>query len=457
MSKTSAVTLFPVQSKPASASSSKSAAASDDASFRATLEGVRQQKAAKKSEADKPERATAAAPKRSAKSARPKRVNAGARGKAGTADVTGEDREEAEVTGESAVSSLDDAPEGPAEVEDHSDTPGEHETSTETNDPAMNAAGVGAQPSSCNETLPGGEPQEIVDESDGAATATQGVVVDAAMRSAAGQADQAAGEAGEPGATPESMQARGIGTSKVVSGGLVEADDDSFGEPSAGASSANPTTSAPATIASLQSSMEEAFGAIEDAIGAADAADDQGRATRTDDASPLTATFEQDLQRATSATGPAKSAAAAPLDPQVQFVDTNHPKIVSGMRSELLPNGGTMRIRLDPPELGALQVTVHLRDGVMTASFETSNDEATRMLSHSLNQLKTVLEAGGVSVEKLHVQQSPKQESQAGQEQQQGGSREQQQEARQEQQRREMLQRMWRKLAGAGDPIDFVA
>src|SRR5206468_12374312 len=97
--------------------------------------------------------------------------------------------------------------------------------------------------------------------------------------------------------------------------------------------------------------------------------------------------------------------------PEVQFAEANHPKIVAGVRSERLPNGGTMQIRLDPPELGALQVTVHMRDGVMTAAFETSNDDATRMLSHSLNQLKTVLESAGVSVEKLHVQQSPKPDS----------------------------------------------
>ncbi len=63
-----------------------------------------------------------------------------------------------------------------------------------------------------------------------------------------------------------------------------------------------------------------------------------------------------------------------------------------------------------------LQVSVHMRDGVMTASFETSNDDATRMLSHSLGSVEiAALEASGVSVEKIHVQQSPnKQESKGG-------------------------------------------
>ena len=66
------------------------------------------------------------------------------------------------------------------------------------------------------------------------------------------------------------------------------------------------------------------------------------------------------------------------------------------------------QIRLDPPELGALQVLVHMRDGAMTASFQTSSDDATKLLSHSLGQLKQVLESQGVSVDKLHVQQAPR-------------------------------------------------
>jgi flagellar hook-length control protein FliK len=150
--------------------------------------------------------------------------------------------------------------------------------------------------------------------------------------------------------------------------------------------------------------------------------------------------------------------ADAPLTPEAQFAQANHPTIVTGVQGQLLPNGGTMMIRLDPPELGALQVTVHLRDGVMTAAFETSNDDATRLLSHSLDQLKTSLESAGVNVEKLHVQQAPRQDSRGGSgEQRQQPGQEQQHEAQQEQQRREMLRRMWRKLSGGGDPLDMVA
>jgi flagellar hook-length control protein FliK len=154
--------------------------------------------------------------------------------------------------------------------------------------------------------------------------------------------------------------------------------------------------------------------------------------------------------------------AAPPLPPEVRFASANHETIVTSMRAEVLPNGGSMRIRLDPPQLGALQVTVQVRDGLVTAAFETTSDEATRLLGHSLNQLKSVLESHGVAVDKLQVQQAPRDAnasstSDDARRDQSGQSPDQEHNARQEQQRREMLQRMWRRLAGGQDPLDLTA
>lgn len=143
--------------------------------------------------------------------------------------------------------------------------------------------------------------------------------------------------------------------------------------------------------------------------------------------------------------------------PEAEFAQANHASIVQGIRGQLLPNGGSMHIRLDPPELGALQVSVHLRDGMMTASFQTSSDDAARLLSHSLSQLKHALESQGVQVEKIHVEQTARADHRgAGQEgdarqQGQGGSEQ------SEQQRREMLRRLWRRVANGADPLDLVA
>ncbi len=156
---------------------------------------------------------------------------------------------------------------------------------------------------------------------------------------------------------------------------------------------------------------------------------------------------------AKSAPAPAAPAPQAP--PEARFAETNHPKIISSVQGTLLPRGGTMQIRLDPPELGALNVIVKMHNGVMTAQFQTSNEDATRLLSHSLNLLKHSLESQGVTVDKLQVQQSREpRDASADQQQRQNGE---QQPQNQEQQRREMLRRMWRRLANGSDPLDMVA
>jgi flagellar hook-length control protein FliK len=160
------------------------------------------------------------------------------------------------------------------------------------------------------------------------------------------------------------------------------------------------------------------------------------------------------------ATGPTNPA-RTDMPPEARFAEANHANVVSSMRSQLLPNGGTMRIRLDPPQLGGMQVVVHMRDGVMSASFETSTDEATKLLSHSLAQLKGVLESQGVSVEKLQVQQGPRETQSAGrndnQQQEQPGGQQQREATREEQQehqRREMMRRVWKRMSGVADPLD---
>jgi flagellar hook-length control protein FliK len=148
---------------------------------------------------------------------------------------------------------------------------------------------------------------------------------------------------------------------------------------------------------------------------------------------------------------------ADPLE--ARFAESNHPRIVTAVQSELMPSGGTVRLRLDPPELGALQVRIDVRDGVVAASFQTSNDEAARLLTQSLHRLKTTLESQGVSVEKLHVQQTPREQWDGGR----GGNGDERQQhsaqhwQQQEQQRREMLQRMWRRVRDGRDPFDLVA
>jgi len=117
-----------------------------------------------------------------------------------------------------------------------------------------------------------------------------------------------------------------------------------------------------------------------------------------------------------------------------------------------------MQMRLDPPELGALTISMKLIDGRMTASFTTENSDATRMLSNNLGQLKSTLEAGGVQVHRLDVKtssetfNSSRDDENRNQQKQSEGSWQQS-----EQQRREMVNRMWRRYAYGSDELDLVA
>ncbi|MGC4034169.1 MAG: flagellar hook-length control protein FliK [Tepidisphaeraceae bacterium] len=162
---------------------------------------------------------------------------------------------------------------------------------------------------------------------------------------------------------------------------------------------------------------------------------------------------------------PAVQSSAETPAPQRTVAEENVDRIVTSVRGEMQKGGGTMQIRLDPPSLGQVQVQISVDDtGVLSASLQTSNEEATRLLSHNLQQLKTTLETAGVMVDKIQVKQaapteqsSSNQQNGQGEDGRQSGQSFQDQSARQEQQRREMLQRMWAKLAGTGEPLDLVA
>ncbi|MGN6504673.1 MAG: flagellar hook-length control protein FliK [Tepidisphaeraceae bacterium] len=158
---------------------------------------------------------------------------------------------------------------------------------------------------------------------------------------------------------------------------------------------------------------------------------------------------------------PVATAAHAAAANDRQVAQNNIDRIVTSVRGELLTKGGSMQIRLDPPTLGTINVQVNVNDGVLTASLQTENDQATRLLSHNLTDLKSTLESAGVSVDRIQVKQAAPNDASSNQHHASDQDRQQQgaddHPARQEQQRREMLQRMWRKLAMGDDPLDLVA
>ena len=71
-------------------------------------------------------------------------------------------------------------------------------------------------------------------------------------------------------------------------------------------------------------------------------------------------------------------------------------------------NGGLLRLRLRPPELGAVRLEVALRRGKMTARIETETTQARNVLLDQLPQLRERLEGQGIHVERFDVEVGPR-------------------------------------------------
>jgi flagellar hook-length control protein FliK len=65
--------------------------------------------------------------------------------------------------------------------------------------------------------------------------------------------------------------------------------------------------------------------------------------------------------------------------------------------------GGTLQIRLSPPELGAMRLELSVKEGVMTASLETENASARRVLLEHLPALRDRLAEQNIRIERFDV------------------------------------------------------
>jgi len=163
-----------------------------------------------------------------------------------------------------------------------------------------------------------------------------------------------------------------------------------------------------------------------------------------------------------SKTDSAKSAASPhpPGSPEARFAEANHPNIISEIQGKLLPNGGSMDIHLTPQDLGSVHVRVEVRDGSITATFHAADNDTAKLLTHSLSDLKSSLEAQGIAVEKLHVTHTPNDQHPSQNQndnQRRNPDPHQQQTFQQDQHRRDMLRRLWRRAMKTPDPLDLVA
>jgi flagellar hook-length control protein FliK len=65
--------------------------------------------------------------------------------------------------------------------------------------------------------------------------------------------------------------------------------------------------------------------------------------------------------------------------------------------------GGTLQLRLSPPELGALRIQLTVKDGVMSAALETDNSNARKVLLDHLPALRDRLAEQNIRIERFDV------------------------------------------------------
>jgi flagellar hook-length control protein FliK len=66
-------------------------------------------------------------------------------------------------------------------------------------------------------------------------------------------------------------------------------------------------------------------------------------------------------------------------------------------------SGQEMRLELSPPDLGALQVSVSVHNGVLSARLEAQNPTTRQILADNLSQLKDSLTQQGVAFDRIDV------------------------------------------------------
>ena len=78
-------------------------------------------------------------------------------------------------------------------------------------------------------------------------------------------------------------------------------------------------------------------------------------------------------------------------------------EIVRSAKVHLFEGGADMTLRLEPPHLGVLHMSVSAQEGAVTASLQTSTETARRVLEANLFSLKQALAEAGINVDSINV------------------------------------------------------
>lgn len=121
-------------------------------------------------------------------------------------------------------------------------------------------------------------------------------------------------------------------------------------------------------------------------------------------AKPAAQVASGSLSVSNSGEGQALNMPTSSADP---LKDPAHARILRGLTATINQRGGSLTMRLDPPELGQLRIQMSIVRGIVTANFQVQTTQAQALLERSLATLKTALQGQGLTVERLTVQTTP--------------------------------------------------
>ncbi|MEM8495767.1 MAG: flagellar hook-length control protein FliK [Planctomycetota bacterium] len=110
------------------------------------------------------------------------------------------------------------------------------------------------------------------------------------------------------------------------------------------------------------------------------------------------------VQPTINANGPTPQTAPTPT-PLGDGPDAlNEARLARGLKSALNQQGGSVTLRLTPPEMGTVRIQMQIQGTQVAAQFHAETDAARSLLQQQLGQLRTALEGQGLSVDRLGVQ-----------------------------------------------------
>ena len=104
---------------------------------------------------------------------------------------------------------------------------------------------------------------------------------------------------------------------------------------------------------------------------------------------------------------PSKAAAQNPATNNAKIMTAFRAQVAQGLSAALRQGRGDVMLRLTPKALGELRIELRAREGLVDARLRPATDEARGLLERSVDTLRHALEARGLRVGRIEIEQVP--------------------------------------------------